>query len=70
MLINRAKRVLGPTSDLRELLAVARQGLLRAAARYDIGRAGGGRLYALADRYISMELRDVVTEVCVFCLWR
>lgn len=52
-------------ADFRELLAAARQGLLRAAARYDPQRVTGGkaRLYALADSYIRMALRDMLTEV-------
>jgi hypothetical protein len=66
MLINRAKHVHSPHADFRELLAAARLGLLRAAARYDPQRVSGGKapcLYALADRYIRMALRDMLTEV-------
>lgn len=65
LVINRAKRAQTAGCDLRELLAAARQGLLRAAARFDARRAAGGkgRLYALANRYISTALRDVLQEV-------
>lgn len=65
LVINRAKRAQTAGCDLRELLAAARQGLLRAAARFDAARVAGGkgRLYALADRYISTALRDVLQEV-------
>jgi hypothetical protein len=69
MLINRAKRVHSPHADFRELLAAARLGLLRAAARYDPQRVAGGkaRLYALANYYIRTALRDMLTEVR--CSW-
>jgi DNA-directed RNA polymerase specialized sigma subunit len=69
LLISRARRVQGrnPNADFRELLSAARQGLLRAAARFDAGRVGDGsrgdRLAALAERYIKNALRDVLTEV-------
>jgi DNA-directed RNA polymerase specialized sigma subunit len=67
LLLNRVKRAQGQQKhiDSRELLTAARQGLLRAAARFDPQRvtAGRDRLYALAERYISMALRDVLSEV-------
>ena len=67
LLVSRAKRAQSSHADYRELLSAARQGLLRAAARFDAGRVGGGvrgaRLAALADRYIKNALRDVLTEV-------
>lgn len=70
LLISRARRVQGrnPNADFRELLSAARQGLLRAAARFDAGRVAdgssrGARLAALAERYIQNALRDVLTEV-------
>lgn len=65
LLINRVKRVQSPHMDSRELLAAARQGLLKAAARFDLQRVrqGRDRLYALADRCIKNALRDMLTEV-------
>lgn len=67
LLLSRVKRVQGQQkhTDSRELMAAARQGLLRAAARFDPQRVtqGRDRLYALAERYIQMALRDVLTEV-------
>lgn len=67
LLVSRAKRAQSPHADYRELLSAARQGLLRAATRFDAGRVGSGvrgaRLAALADRYIKNALRDVLTEV-------
>lgn len=67
LLLSRVKRAQGQQKhmDSRELMAAARQGLLKAAARFDPQRVmqGRDRLYALAERYIRMALRDVLTEV-------
>lgn len=73
LVMSRAKRVQAPHADLRDLLVVARQGVLRAAASFDSQRAakGGdkGRLAALAEMYIRNALRDVLQEVsgAVWC---
>lgn len=74
LLVSRARRVQSPHADFRELYAAARQGFLRAAARFDAGRVAQGsknaRLPALAERYIKNALRDVLTEVGLWCfLW-
>jgi DNA-directed RNA polymerase specialized sigma subunit len=65
LLINRVRRVQSAHTDSRELMAAARQGLLKAAARFDLQRVmrGRDRLYALAENYIRNALRDVLTEV-------
>jgi hypothetical protein len=46
-------------------MAAARQGLMKAAARFDLQRVtrGRDRLYALAESYIRNALRDLLTEV-------
>jgi DNA-directed RNA polymerase specialized sigma subunit len=65
LLVNRVRRVQSAHTDSRELMAAARQGLLKAAARFDLQRVmrGRDRLYALAENYIRNALRDVLTEV-------